>query len=74
MPSEIAGIDAATGGKEAEISKLTVQSGRYEIVLSNPKATCLIFAILIYSINPVLGGTTKRTARYVCHPPTFVGG
>ena len=40
---------------------------------SSKKATCLIFANLLHSINPVLGGTTKRTARYVCHPPTFVG-
>lgn len=38
MPSEIASIDAATGGKEAEISKLTALSGGYEIVLSNPKS------------------------------------
>ena len=28
-------------------------------------------AKLIHSIHPVLGGRTKRTARYVCYPPPF---
>ena len=40
---------------------------------ASKKATCLIFANLIHSINPVLGGITKRTAQYICHPPAFVG-
>ncbi|MYF54877.1 hypothetical protein F4225_03710 [Candidatus Poribacteria bacterium] len=71
-------VDATSRQKEPKISKLTAPADGGTIVPSNrqiEKAACLIFANLIHSVNPVLGGTTKRTARYVCHPPTtFVGG
>ena len=74
MPSEIANIDAAIGGKEAEISKPTALSGRYEIVLSNPKSDLPNFHLSDTLSKSSLGGTAKRTSRYVCHPPTFAGG
>ena len=71
MPSEIASIDAATGGKEAEIFKLTALSGRYEIVLANPKSDLPNFHLSDTLYASSAGGTTKRSARYVCHRPTL---
>lgn len=60
MPLEIAGIDAATGGKEAEISKLTALSGRYEIVLSNPKSDLPNFHLSDTLHKSSLGGIATR--------------
>ena len=40
----------------------------------DPLGEFAISFLLCYTIQTSSGGTTKHTARYVCHPPTFVGG
>ena len=48
-----AGTHATSRRKTAEISKLAAQADRCAIAPSSQKATCLIFASLIHSTNPV---------------------
>ena len=52
--------------------------GMETIYPSDRKLVAQTFRLCFFSMYAILylsslGGTTKRTARYVCHPPTFVG-
>ena len=60
--------------KEPEISQLAAPAGRYAIVPSSQKSDLPNFRPSDTLYKSSLGGTTKHTTRYVCHPPTFVGG
>ena len=73
MPSEIAGIDATTGRKEAEISKLAALSGRYEIVLSNLKNDLPNFHLSDTLYASSSGGTARigiRSPFFASLPPS----